>query len=81
MQPSISQKLLFFCLGLFLISATIPSGDESKSWIRINLLGYQPQSIKVAVWATKSTTVPTTFELIDKNTGKTVYTSQKIRNA
>lgn len=52
--------------------------DTGQSWIRINLLGYQPAAIKVAIWATKTGTTPEKFELIDKKTGKVVYTSGKI---
>ena len=80
MQTSLFQKFFFLGLSLVLISATSAKTQESKSWIRINLLGYQPQSIKVAVWATKGIEVPSTFELVDKSTGKTVYTSRKIKS-
>lgn len=52
---------------------------EQQSWVRINLLGYQPKSIKVAVWASKGTTNPKSFELVEKVSGKTVYTSSNIK--
>lgn len=43
------------------------------SWIRINLAGYKPESIKVAVWGSKENASIQRFELVDKNTGKVVY--------
>lgn len=78
------KKLLYaFCIiGLLTLSTALTSKTkhEDKSWIRINLLGYKPDGIKVAVWATKSDYIPQRFELVDKSTGKTVYTSSKIKN-
>lgn len=52
----------------------------SNSWIRINLLGYQPNSPKIAVWASKSDFVPKTFSLIDEKTKETVFTARSIRS-
>lgn len=68
---------LFIALCLFTLLAFKPK--EQQSWIRINLLGYQPKSIKVAVWASKGTTLPKNFELVEKATGKTVYASSNIK--
>ena len=80
MQTSFLQKFLFFCFGFFLLSGTSAKSEVSKSWIRVNLLGYQPQSIKVAVWASKGTETPTSFQLIEKASGKVVYTSRKVKS-
>jgi hypothetical protein len=50
------------------------SQQEKQSWIRINLLGYRPNSVKVAVWCSKQDKALTTFKLIDAATQKTAYT-------
>ena len=42
-------------------------------WIRINLLGYQPQSLKVAVWCSKGNRVIQSFELVDSASRKVVF--------
>lgn len=59
-------------------STTKPSIDSTNSWVRINLLGYQPQSSKVAIWASKTNHIPEKFELIDQNE-KVIYTSTNIK--
>ncbi|HYH14764.1 MAG TPA: cellulase N-terminal Ig-like domain-containing protein, partial [Flavisolibacter sp.] len=46
---------LVFCVQLSLQAQT-------NNWIRINLLGYQPQSSKVAVWGSKGSESIATFE-------------------
>jgi len=51
-----------------------------QSWIRINLLGYPTESIKVAVWASKTGEVPAQFEIIAKETNQIVYTSTNIKS-
>ncbi|MFI5451549.1 glycoside hydrolase family 9 protein [Pedobacter sp. UC225_61] len=56
-----------------------PEFNSTNSWVRINLLGYQPKATKVAIWATKANQVPDKFELIDQN-GKVVYTSTAIKS-
>ncbi|HEY0656307.1 MAG TPA: glycoside hydrolase family 9 protein [Chryseosolibacter sp.] len=45
------------------------------AWIRINLLGYRPESNKVAVWCSAKDEAITTFTVTDTKTGKTVFTS------
>jgi len=56
-----------------------PTIDSTNSWIRINLLGYQPKSVKVAIWASKMNQVPERFDLVDQS-GKVVYTSSNIKS-
>jgi endoglucanase len=68
--------LLILALTSFTSKPTI---NATNSWVRINLLGYQPKSVKVAIWASKTNQVPEKFELIDKN-GKVVYTSSNIKS-
>ncbi|RYD76736.1 MAG: glycoside hydrolase [Sphingobacteriales bacterium] len=47
--------------------------------MRINLLGYTPASIKVAVWGSKTNEVPAYFEIIEKGTNRVVYKSSNIK--
>ncbi|MCX3264368.1 glycoside hydrolase family 9 protein [Pedobacter agri] len=73
-----------FCVAIFLLAAYFISFKsanklEQQSWIRINLLGYSPSGIKVAIWASKSDRVPVLFELVDEQTNKVVYTSLNIK--
>jgi endoglucanase len=76
------KKLSAFTFLLILTLTSFiskPEVDSSNSWIRINLLGYQPKSTKVAIWASKTNQVPDKFELIDQS-GKVVYTSTSIKS-
>ena len=50
----------------------------SQSWIRVNQIGYLENDIKVAVWISKDNTVVKEFQLMDKATGKVVYTGSNI---
>ena len=50
----------------------------SQSWIRVNQIGYLENDIKVAVWISKDNTVVKEFQLMDKATGKVVYTGLNI---
>ncbi|TCC93835.1 cellulase [Pedobacter frigiditerrae] len=71
----------FFLLLILALTSFTPKSaiDSNNSWIRINLLGYQPKSVKVAIWASKTNQVPDKFELIDQK-GKVVYTSSNIKS-
>jgi len=62
-----------FTVLCFCISVIVQA--QTTSWIRINQLGYQPQSPKVAVWCSKGTESIGTFQLIDSATKKVVYTA------
>lgn len=46
---------------------------QGQSWIRINQLGYLPQSKKVAVWVTKGNRNIKDFKIIDSKTNKVVF--------
>ncbi|MFA6277849.1 MAG: glycoside hydrolase family 9 protein [Pedobacter sp.] len=74
--PLLKAFLLILALTSFISK---PEINSTNSWIRINLLGYQPKATKVAIWATKTTQVPDKFELIDQS-GKVVYTSTTIKS-
>ncbi len=74
-------KLFVFIFALSLFSFTEKyKTDASNSWVRINLLGYQPSSSKVAIWASKINLMPTKFDLVSKATGKVVYSSSQIQS-
>ena len=57
---------------IFLFSFTHKQ-EETRSWIRINQLGYQPGNVKVAVWCSKDSSQIKTFQLIDAVTKKFVF--------
>jgi endoglucanase len=67
----------FLLIGLFAFTP-LKKSHSSKSWIRINLLGYQPKSIKAAIWASKTTDIPARFELVNVENKKVVYTSSSV---
>lgn len=72
----------FILLTLFFLSSFTTKTDKvqvTNSWIRINLLGYQPNADKVAVWTSKTNLVPTQFDLVDSQSGKVVYSSTQIK--
>lgn len=46
---------------------------KPAAWIRINLAGYKPDALKVAVWGCKEAASLQGFELVDKTSGRVVY--------
>jgi len=66
------MKLVFFLFAAF-ICLSASGQKESASWIRINLLGYQPDGLKVAVWCAKENKPVERFQLIDAVSGTVVY--------
>jgi len=46
---------------------------QVHSWIRINLLGYKPESLKEAVWCSKAASPAQQFQLIDAASKQTVF--------
>jgi endoglucanase len=66
------MRLLFLTAMVLLLS--FRNGGGETSWIRINLLGYKPSGIKVAVWCSKDNEDIKTFRLIEASSGKTVLT-------
>lgn len=53
--------------------------ENTNSWIRINLLGYQNNASKNAIWVSKKNDYPSHFELIDNESGQVVFSSNKIK--
>ncbi|MBL7741720.1 MAG: glycoside hydrolase family 9 protein [Chitinophagaceae bacterium] len=50
--------------------------QEIKSWIRINQLGYTPGGVKVAVWCSKEQQAVSSWQLIDVETNKIVFSGK-----
>lgn len=61
-------------IALLFIATLSVAQQKTHSWIRINMLGYAPSSVKVAVLASKASQPgPETFELVDSRTSKVVF--------
>ena len=60
---------LIICLFLF-VSANAQT--KTRTWIRINQLGYPSQSVKVAVLVSKGKHSIDNFELVDAKTSRSV---------
>ena len=66
-----------------LVAATLLAASFAVSagqWVRINQLGYLPQSVKVAVFISEEPQQLTSFELVNAVTGKTEAHLSTIRN-
>ncbi len=66
------MRLKLLIISLLLISSAALK-SQPQSWARINLAGYKPDGIKVAVWGAKEKASLSTFQVIDKATGKAVF--------
>jgi len=80
MKNKFSLALTFSFVLWFLCSFIGSQRKIQQNWIRINLLGYPTESIKVAVWASKTSETPIQFEIVEKETNKIVYTSTNIKS-
>lgn len=72
------SKLNTYLLSLLLmVIATFPL--RAHQWVRVNQLGYLPQSTKVAVWMSEADSALTSFSLFDAYTHREVkrFTSLK----
>lgn len=63
--------LLILCLAFL---TTVKA--EGDAWIRINQLGYTPAGIKVAVWVSKSEQKIGSFQVVNAEANKTVYSGK-----
>ena len=63
---------------LIIIAISCNSHDKNNSWIRINFLGYTPQSIKNAVFVSKKFDKIDSFEIFDFYTNDLVYQSDLV---
>ena len=64
--------LTSFCAAIFILFSFFIKVEE-HSWIRVNLLGYQPKGVKVAVWCSKVKETISEFNLVEATSGKVVY--------
>jgi endoglucanase len=67
------MRIKFSFVAIILFAFTTHQ-QEPGSWIRINLLGYQPTGVKVAVWCSKEQLAVSSWQLIDVNAKKVVAT-------
>jgi endoglucanase len=67
-------KLVFSLLVVFTFNLL-----AQQSWIRINQVGYTPESTKIAVFASKENVTINSFELIDTTTNKAVYKGTTVK--
>lgn len=72
----------FAVLILLIVAAVaLRSKPEAEAaWIRINQLGYLPNSSKVAVWCSKGSNGISNWELVDASTNKVVYKAAAGKN-
>lgn len=71
------MKFLFFSSTIVLLVCLFSFSKkhpEETAWIRINYLGYKPNGVKVAVWCSKVNEKVKSFQLVNANDHKTVYT-------
>lgn len=64
-------KAMSCCMAI--VFCSLKQDVTPASWIRINQLGYFTKGVKVAVWVTKTNTVPPGFQLIDVKSGKVIF--------
>lgn len=63
---------------LFIVATNLLSTAQS-SWIRVNQVGYLIDDVKVAVWVSKENRVVSSFEVVNAETGKTVYSGNGVK--
>ncbi|HEX6226188.1 MAG TPA: glycoside hydrolase family 9 protein [Chryseolinea sp.] len=68
------MRILFLLIFTLSNPLMMLGQTSSKSWIRINQLGYPTGHVKVAVLVSKERKFISTFELVDAKTSKTVST-------
>jgi len=67
------NQLLIFILFFILKSMPGLSNENPKAWIRVNLLGYRPDSPKTAVWCSSKPGTVNEFLVRDVNTNRVVF--------
>ena len=69
----------FFCASLVIIllfTSFLKPLPQQTAWIRINLLGYTPKGIKVAVWCSKGQSMVSSWQLVEARSNKIVYSGK-----
>jgi len=69
----VKKALLFLVLAAM---AYTVAAQDTTNFIRINLLGYLPNSVKTAVWCSKKNNVAGEFYLVDAVSKKIVYANR-----
>ncbi len=69
----IPMKKILSAFCSFLLLPLLSFQTANQAWIRINQLGYTPQSVKVAVWVSKANSSISTFELVEAGTNRQVF--------
>lgn len=78
--PAILCICVFAAIGVGFFAKPESVKDSEPSWIRINQLGYKPNSKKVAVWVSKTLKHIREFELKNAKNGKTVFKGDAGKN-
>ena len=68
-------------LMVLLVLSMVQLVAHADEWIRINQLGYLPQSIKVAVFMSEEGSQLAQFQLVDAYTEKVVCTFDQVRES
>jgi peptidoglycan/xylan/chitin deacetylase (PgdA/CDA1 family) len=71
------MKNLTRVILLLIFVSTLHASE--KSWIRINQMGYQPGSVKVAVFVSKENVTIKDFEIKDALTDRTIFSSKTVK--
>lgn len=74
LTPMIKRCCHFLPVLLLFCATSLTCHAQPTAWIRINQLGYLPQGTKTAVWAGKTLAAVQTFQLVDAQTSRAVYT-------
>ncbi len=73
------KKLYFITLIICTLCTVVVGQISPNAWIRINQLGYLPQSTKVGVWVSKNNEEISSFSLVDVLTQKVVFQSNQVQ--
>ena len=73
-----TSHITFVCFFLFLSIKWLSCDRQPQGWIRINQLGYLPNSAKVAVLASKADIACTNFEIIDASNRQAVWSANRV---
>lgn len=72
---SLQMRKVFSVLILCFFGVIVRAGQ----WVRINQLGYLLDDVKIAVWVSSEPGQITSFQVIDKHTGRVAYAGTEIK--
>lgn len=70
----------FICSLVFILAASCRNYNDNNSWIRINEVGYVPGTPKAGVWVSNVDNIPASFEVVDADDKKVVFTAKTDRD-